>query len=310
MEDRTIETEKETKKTENTKRTVVFDSDFFKTLSRLKMLVKIKPSAGLSGNRKSGAKGSSLEFSDFREYIPGDDLRRIDWNVYGRTDKLLVKLFVEEKEGLFKIFIDGSTSMDYGKFHKGDYASRLSAALIYMILNQLDRVKLVTADESGIFSSGAMTGRQSFHRFLAQLERSGYAKDYDLWNVVKNEPYASEGVTILLSDFYIQQDIEDVLKFLAYRKQKVLLVHVLSQEELEPDMEGTLRLIDSEDDSTARVTMAGDLLKQYDQTLRGFISHCEAMAVKYGAAYVLAPTSRPLEETLLTLFETLRRNLY
>lgn len=298
----------ETKKEINKK--VIFDSDFFSTLNRLKMLVKLKPSAGLSGNRKSGAKGSSLEFSDFREYILGDDLRRIDWNAYGRTDKLLVKLFIEEKEGLFKIFIDGSTSMDFGKAHKGDYAGRLSAALIYIILNQLDRVKLITSDESGIFSSAAMTGRQSFKRFLSQLERAGYTKNYDLWNVIKNEPFHSEGVTILFSDFYIQQDIEDVLKFLIYRKQKVLLVHVLSGEELVPDMEGTLRLIDSEDDSTARVTMAGDLLRQYDHTLHSFISHCEAMAAKYGAAYVLAPSTRPLEETLLPLFDVVRRNIY
>lgn len=138
---------------------VIFDRDFFASLNRLKMLIKIKPTSGLSGSRKSGAKGSSLEYSDFREYILGDDLRRIDWNAYGRMDKLLVKLFVEEKEGNFKIFTDCSASMDFGKAPKGICASRLCAATAYILLGQLDRVSLITGSDKGILHSKAMTGR-------------------------------------------------------------------------------------------------------------------------------------------------------
>lgn len=280
---------------------VIFDRDFFAGLNRLKMLIKIKPTSGLSGSRKSGTKGSSLEFSDFREYILGDDLRRIDWNAYGRMDKLLVKLFVEEKEGMFRIFTDCSASMDYGKASKGTCASRLGAALAYILLNQLDRVSLITGGEKGVFHSKAMTGRQSFNRFLTQFEHIRYTKEYDLWNVIKNETFPSRGVVILLSDFYMDTDMEAVLKYLTYRKQKVILIHILADEELNPDMVGTLDLIDSENDARAKVTMSGDLLKHYDHALRDFLKRCEHMAKKFGAAYVLAPSSRPPEETLLKL---------
>lgn len=280
---------------------VIFDRDFFASLNRLRMLIKLKPSSGLSGSRKSGAKGSSLEFSDFREYILGDDLRRIDWNAYGRMDKLLVKLFVEEKEGMFRIFTDCSTSMDYGKASRGICASRLAAALTYILLGQLDRVSLITGSPKGTLHSKAMTGRQSFARFLTQLEHVRYSKDYDLWNVIKSEIFHSRGVVILLSDFYTDTDMEAVLKYLTYRKQKVILIHILADEELHPDMEGTLALIDSENDARVKVTMSGDLLKQYDRTLREFLNRCEHAAKKYGAAYVLAASSKPLEETLIKL---------
>lgn len=93
----------------------VFDKGFFDKLNTLKMSLNMRLNQGMSGIRKSSAKGSSVEFSDFREYMMGDDIRRIDWNAYGRTDKLYIKQFMEEKEGIFQIFIDTKRSMEFGK---------------------------------------------------------------------------------------------------------------------------------------------------------------------------------------------------
>ena len=94
---------------------VLFDGEFFARLHTLRMSNKMKLTSGMSGGRKSSAKGNSVEFSDFREYMLGDDIRKIDWNAYGRMNRLFIKLFQEEKEGLFRIFLDGSKSMDYGE---------------------------------------------------------------------------------------------------------------------------------------------------------------------------------------------------
>ena len=273
----------------------IFDSDFFMHLHRLKLLGRFKPHMGLWGSRKSGAKGSSLEYSDFRDYIPGDDWRRIDWNSYGRTDRLLVRLFVEEKECVFKIFMDCSSSMDFGSIHKGHYAARLCAALGFIILNQQDRVKVISENVPG--NGSVLAGTQSFSKILGQLRHIAYTKDYNLWNVIRSEGFLSKGITILISDFFIEEDLEQIIKYLVYRKQKVILLHVLCEEELHPDMEGTLNLIDSETDKHTRVTISSGFLNDYHKTLERFIERNRELAKKYDAVYSLVPTSQPLEKT-------------
>ena len=119
--------------------TDVFDGEFFEKLNTLKMSLDMRLSQGLSGARKSSAKGVSVEFSDFREYVLGDDIRRIDWNAYGRSDKLYIKQFMEEKEGIFQIFVDTSRSMSFGEIPKAKMALQTAGALSYIILNNLDR---------------------------------------------------------------------------------------------------------------------------------------------------------------------------
>ena len=112
----------------------IFDNAFFKKLNTLKMSLNMQLSQGMSGVRKSSAKGSSVEFSDFREYMLGDDIRRIDWNAYGRTDKLYIKQFMEEKEGIFRIFIDTSRSMCFGEASKSTMALQTAGELSYICL--------------------------------------------------------------------------------------------------------------------------------------------------------------------------------
>lgn len=110
----------------------MFNEDFFKKLNKINMYINFKLTGGTQGGRKSKAKGVSVEFSDYREYAPGDDFRRIDWNAYGRFDKFFIKVFMEEREGVFNFFIDKSKSMDYGKDNKKDTALKIVAALSYI----------------------------------------------------------------------------------------------------------------------------------------------------------------------------------
>ena len=127
----------------------IFDDDFFQKLNTLKLSLNMRLNQGMSGARKSGAKGTSVEFSDFREYMLGDDIRRIDWNAYGRMDKLFIKQFMEEKEGIYHIFLDTSKSMDYGEPKKSRLALQIAGALSYLVLNNLDRV-YVTQMSGGV----------------------------------------------------------------------------------------------------------------------------------------------------------------
>ena len=139
----------------------IFDGSFFRGLDRVKLVTRITMQGGRSGMRKSAAKGSSVEFADFREYVPGDDIRRIDWNTYGRMDKLFVKLFVEEREAYYSVIIDTSSSMDFGTPSKWVCAARLAGAISYMALNNLDRVRLSAICEDNIINSRDFTGKDN-----------------------------------------------------------------------------------------------------------------------------------------------------
>lgn len=279
----------------------LFDSTFYAKLNTLKISTKLKLNAGMSGSRKSTAKGNSVEFSDFREYMLGDDIRRIDWNVYGRMDKLFVKLFMEEKEGLFHIMLDCSKSMDYGEKKKSVLARRIAAALSYIILNQLDRVYLTTIKENEIKSTKGMTGRQSFQKILMELEHVTFEGTTDLKKGIMSKSYPSKGVVIIISDFFDQnqEQFEEVVKYLTYKKQEVVLIQTLAIEEVHPELEGTLRMIDMETNQEERITISHKVLKQYEKTLQKFQNNLMQIAKKYQAQYLTMTTEDPLEKLLL-----------
>lgn len=281
---------------------VLFDSDFFNKLNTVKLNINMRLNKGTSGSRKSSTKGSSLEFSDFREYILGDDLRHIDWNAYGRTDKLLIKLFMEEKEGRFHIFMDGSKSMDFGEYKKAVCGCQIAAALSYVVLNNLDRVFLTTVKKEGVYTSAGLTGRQSFPHLLKQLEDSVFESDLEMDKIVKSKKLYAKGVTILISDFYMMEDFEQMIRYLAYKKQEIIVIQTLSREELQPEMEGTLNLIDSETGRGMKVTMNSAILRDYQKTLKEFTDRIESVCRKYGAVYVLAPSDQSIDQLFFEAF--------
>ncbi len=287
----------------------LFNKDFYEKIYRLKLKMRFTPTTGLVGNRKSGTKGSSLEFSDFREYIPGDDVRRIDWNVFSRSGKLFLKQFVEEKEAIFTIITDCSTSMDYGKCLKSKYALQLAGACSWLVLEQLDRVRLVSCVDDKVFWSKSLTGRQAFQKIIVQLEQTGFSKNYDISEVIQSWNVYTKGVTILITDGYLDIGAEKLLKELYFRKQKTIVLHVLSDEELHPDLEGTALLIDSEKDSKVKVTFTPSILKSYEKRLTSFINDWKMACKKYGGAYMTVPSSQPLDETLAQWITLLGRSL-
>ncbi len=277
----------------------LFGPEFFAGLNRLSLVMKRKPRTGLSGGRKSAAKGSSVEFSDFREYILGDDVRYIDWNAYGRFDRLFVKLFMEEKEGIFHILIDGSSSMRYGKDKK---ARQLAAMLSYMAIKNLDRVYVSFLYEDGkVRTTKGLTGQRAFEELLRILEEMEFYGTTALLDSVKRIHFHGPGMTVLISDFFEYSDREEIFRFLSYKKQEIVLLHLLSEEERNPSFAGSSNLIDEETKEELRLTMARQVRTEYQRSLKELEDSLGRFSRKYGALYLPCVAEKEPERVLLEL---------
>ncbi len=282
----------------------LFDADFFAKLNHLKLASHIRLDQGQSGKRKSSAKGSSVEFSDFREYLPGDDIRRIDWNVYGRLDKLYIKQFMEEKEAWYHIFLDASGSMEYGEKKKSVMAQRLAAVFVWLALGQLDRVEVSTFQGGALGRTSPVVGRGSFQKLLNELEKISFGGAGQMNEAVRRSNFHGKGVCILISDFLESGGLEDAIRYLTYKRQEVYLIQVLAREEIDFDGEGTLELLDMEGAGSIRVTMNRQALIMYKKELENHNFRLQRMAKRYGCIYQQVAADEDLEKIV---FEALRQ---
>lgn len=283
----------------------LFDAGFFAKLNHLKLAAHIRPEQGLSGGRKSSAKGSSVEFSDFRKYLPGDDIRRIDWNVYGRLDKLCVKQFMEEKEVRYHIFLDTSASMNFGEKKKSVMALRLTAVFVWLVLQRLDRVEVLTFRDGKLGRTNPIVGRSSFSRLLQDLEQVRFGGKTEINAAVRRSVLGGKGITILISDFLEEEGLEEAIRYLVYQRQEVFLIQVLAREETDFDDEGTLELVDAEDAGSVRVTMSRQSIRMYTEALQRHETELKCLAKRYGCTFLRVVSD---EEADKVVFETLRNN--
>ncbi len=285
------------------------DAAFFHKLSRLRMTMGHRASMNLTGNRKSAQKGSSMEFSDFREYMPGDDIRRIDWNAYGRLDRLYIKEYMEEKEAVISILLDTSASMLYGEKKKSELACMLAAAFSYIGLNNMDRVVLY--DMKDLQSSAiqppfmAGGGNKALPRLVDWLNQRTFGETVDIGEAVFRLPVKGNGITIIISDFLQEtfltpeeETLRKLLRFLEYRKQRTVLLHVLAQEELSVTLTGTRNLIDMEDKSTLRLTLDAKSILVYQKALADFLTSFRAECARVGAFYAVCSTQRDIYQLI------------
>ncbi len=285
------------------------DAAFFEKLSRFRLFMGHKTSMNLTGNRKSVQKGSSTEFSDFREYMPGDDIRRIDWNAYGRLDRLYVKEYMEEKEAVISILLDTSASMDYGSKKKGELACRLAAAMAYLGLNNMDRVLIYDMKRmQSPFVAGG--GKRLFMGISDWLNKCSFEGTVDVCEAVRQLPAKGPGVAIIISDF-LQDSFLDkeqkaagqVLRFLQYRRQQAVFLHVLAGEEISVNFTGTRNLIDMEEKSNLRITLDTASIQVYEKALQNFISGLHKECARVGAFYSVCSTDKDFYQLI---FQDLR----
>jgi len=252
----------------------------------------------MKGERRSPRKGQSVEFADFRNYVPGDDLRFVDWNTYARLDRLFLKMFLEEEDLHFYGLIDASRSMDFGQPSKFLFAKQLLAALGFVGLVRGDRVKIETLGQPLGRTSPAFRGRRSLWRMLDHLESLAPGENISLAEGAKNFCLRNpgKGIVVFASDLMDKAGYEAALGWLIARDLDVYVVHVLSPEELDPALEGDLRLVDCEDGDEAEITAAGPLLARYKQTLAGFLAAARQFCVRRGVAWIPTNSSEPIEE--------------
>jgi uncharacterized protein (DUF58 family) len=276
----------------------LFDNEFLNGLQNLKIYSSNFSDTGFSGARKSKSKGSSVEFSDFRQYFHGDDFRRIDWNAYGRFGKLFVKLFMEEREANIYIFLDISNSMDFGTPSKSFVSRRLGAAFAYMALAGFDSLNIATFNSSLADTIKGLRGMNSFPGVLNYLKSLQYSGTSQLFTRVKAVNPKKKGISIIISDLMMDEDLGETFGFLKYLNHEVYLCHCLSMDEVKPELSGNLRLLDSENETFMDITINSSILKVYEKAYHDFISHIEALCTKFGINYVDANTSLKFEEII------------
>ncbi len=274
----------------------MLDASYFARLQRLKLAVDKKSNASLLGSRKSVRKGSSAEFSDFREYMPGDDIRAIDWNAYARLDRLYIKEYMEEKESAVSLFIDLSKSMDYGEKTKLELQEEIAAALSYIALMNMDHVAVYDLADTRR-RHVASGGKAGFSELTEWLDRLEPGEPADIMHSVSTVGRMQPGLSVIMSDFLSEEyvdnpgTLEQLIRYLQYRKQKVVILHILAKEEIDVDLSGTLFLIDAEDsDSRLRVTMESGAIRSYKDALEEFTGELKRSAKKCGASYHLCST--------------------
>jgi uncharacterized protein (DUF58 family) len=250
----------------------------------------------MKGERRSRRKGQSVEFADFRNYVPGDDVRFIDWNTYARLDRLFLKMFVEEEDLHFYALIDASRSMDFGDPTKLRYAMQLAAALGFVGLVRGDRVKIETLGQPS--PAPALRGRRNLWRMLDSLEKIEPGETISLSQGCRNFCLrnSGKGIVVLISDLMDKGGYEPALRYLLAQDLDVYVIHVLSAEEIEPDLKGDLRLIDCEDRDVAEITVSGPLMKRYRRTLAAFVGSAREFCTRRGMLYVMARNDVPVEQ--------------
>lgn len=267
-------------------------------LERLELVSRKVFRGRMKGERRSKRKGQSVEFADFRNYVPGDDLRFIDWNTYARLDRLFLKMFLEEEDLHFYTLIDASASMGFGDPTKLLYAKQLAAALGFIGLVRADRVRIETLGQPANRPGPVLRGRASVWRMFQYLESIELGESISLAQGVKNFCIrnSGKGILVLISDLLDKQGFETAFRYLVAQQLDVYVIHLLSAEELEPEIRGDLRLVDCEDADVAEITVSAPLLKRYQQTLAAFVASAKEFCSRRGMNYLLAKNQTPVEQ--------------
>ena len=251
----------------------------------------------MKGERRSKRKGQSVEFADFRNYVPGDDLRFIDWNMYARLDKLFLKLFLEEEDLHFYALVHSSLSMTFGSPSKFRYAKQLAGALGYIGLCRADRVKIEALDGSRVNTAPVLRGRKSMWRMVEHLEAMQSGSTVTLNEAVRNFCLRNtgKGILVVITDLMDKSGYESALRYLTAQNMDVYLIHVLSQEEIDPGITGDLKLVDIEDSDIAEISVSQRLIDRYRQTLASYIEKARDFCSRRGIVYMMTSTERPVD---------------
>ncbi len=276
--------------------------EFMAKLEQLEILSRRIFIGRMKGERRSKKKGESVEFADYRNYVVGDDLRFLDWNIYARLERLLLKLFMEEEDLNVTILMDMSRSMDWGNPHKGLYVKHVAAALAYIGLVNYDRVSLYGYSDTLAWEMRGVRGRRLVAQVVKFLEDMPFEGTSDLTEVARRFAvrYRGKGVVVLLSDFLDKSGYEDGIRYLLSCDLDLYAIQVLSPDEIDPALAGDLKLKDIEDEDLAEVTISAPLLKKYKQKLQAFCAELKEHCTRRGITYLFTNTRVPFDTLVMS----------
>jgi uncharacterized protein (DUF58 family) len=293
--------------------------ELLRRLEQFQLLAQRRAKSNARGERRSRARGQSVEFADYRNYVPGDDFRHLDWNLYGRLERLFLKLYEEERELPVRVFLDASESMTFGEPRKFDFARQVAAAVGYVALSGFDRVSVVpfpsgerpaqnggadqitTAELAARGALRSVRGKKSaisFFQNLGQLTAGGGA-DFNA-SLRRGALEARQaGVAVILSDFLDPAGYEAGLNALIGRGFQVSAVQILAPDELAPTLFGDLRLVDSETGGLQEVTFGRFRMKHYQQTVRNYVQRLREYCQPRGIHFFSTSSNTDLRDLLL-----------
>ncbi len=282
----------------------LFDEAFLKKIEYLYVVSKKMFTGKLRAERKTRKVASGIEFADHRNYAPGDDLRALDWRVYGRTEKLLVRLFEEKEELSIYFLIDCSKSMQFNDDIKLNYAKKMAAALGYIGLCNQDRVSFIAFNEKVIERLPPTSGRGQIFKvfnFLEKLKGEGATSFEDSFKTFASEN-RRRGVAVVISDFYNPEGFEKALNFLHYQQFETYVVHIVDTSEFDIKAHGDVALVDEETGERLDMTMTPRLLTKYKKAFEALCLQMESYCVARHMLYFRTPVELPFDEIVLKVF--------
>lgn len=282
------------------------NDQFFSRLETLALNLKTDLAGYFGGKHLVKTYGQTVEFSDYREYQLGDDIRRIDWNLYSRFEKYFLKLFTDERQMQVQIFLDCSASMGKENPQKAAYSAATAAALGFLAVHNMDKVSLYLMKENVAENPfGTIIGKNSFFRAVSVLDNMQFSEDTDIEACIMGCPNigSNNGLTVIVSDFFTESNWKKAVDYLCYKHKQVLLVQVLAPEEVDPAYDGRVNLIDSEsvdlsDTKNMKIRITPAMRKSYAEALSDFKKDIKTFSSKRGADYVSVCSDTPIERML------------
>lgn len=283
---------------------------FFSRLEALAFNLKSNLTGYFGGKHLVTTYGQTVEFADYREYQLGDDIRRIDWNLYSRFEKYFLKLFTDERQMQVQIFLDCSASMGKVAPKKGAYAVAAAAAIGFLAVHNMDKVSInLMRGKQSENPFGTIVGKNAFYRAMSNLDNVGFVGETDIEACVASCPDTGtrNGLTVIISDFFTDSDWKKAVDYLTYKRRQVMLIQVLSPEEIDPSYNGRVHLIDAESESVddnrnMKIRINASLLRAYEEALAGIKEDLRSYCAKRGADFISVSTAEPIERVLFSEF--------
>lgn len=282
----------------------IFDDEFQRKLEILVMVAKRVFSGAMRAERRSKKTGSGVEFADHRDYVPGDDFRYLDWSVYQRFDRLLIRLYEEEEDLSIYFIIDTSSSMGFGESEKLKQAKRLCAALAYVGLANLDRIAIVAATDEISGRMPTTRGKARIFRifkFLRAIKAEGVT---DLGDAMRTfvAQHKRKGLAVLLSDLYDPEGFERGINVLRYNRFEPFVLHIVDPHEARPELKGDVRVYDCETGEEREVTVTAKVLERYGQAYNEYLEEVQRFCTSKQVSYFRADVNTPFDELILRVF--------